>query len=51
MSKFLRCCVVVAFGFAFVLAAGAEWQTNYDKALRTAKTQGKLVFINFTGSD
>lgn len=31
--------------------AGAEWPTNYDKALATAKSQNKRVLLDFTGSD
>jgi thiol:disulfide interchange protein len=38
-------------GLVFPLLARAEWQTDYDKALATAKAQGRPVFINFTGSD
>ena len=29
----------------------AEWQTNYDTALKMAASQGKLVLADFTGSD
>ena len=43
-------CVIIAVGFASV-AAGGQWQTDYDKALAAAKAQDKNVFLNFTGSD
>jgi len=41
-------------GFIFVvpLARGAaEWQTDYEQALATAKETRKCVLLNFTGSD
>ncbi len=28
-----------------------DWQTNYDKALRSAKSQNKNILVYFTGSD
>jgi thioredoxin-related protein len=31
--------------------ARAEWSTNYDKALATAKSGSKRVLLDFTGSD
>jgi protein disulfide-isomerase len=33
------------------IAAPAEWQTDYGKALEMAKSQHKQVFLDFTGSD
>ena len=42
---------------ALVLLAGcfesiaADWQTDYAKALQTAKAQNKRVLLDFTGSD
>jgi thioredoxin-related protein len=30
---------------------GADWQTDYAKALETAKRENKRVFLDFTGSD
>jgi protein disulfide-isomerase len=33
------------------LAAADEWQTDYAKALATAKEQNKQVLLDFTGSD
>lgn len=34
-----------------VAAADLVWLTDLDKAQAQAKAEGKLVFINFTGSD
>ncbi len=38
---------------ALVQAGAAEvhWTTDYPKALATAKTEQKMVLLNFTGSD
>jgi protein disulfide-isomerase len=33
------------------VAVAADWQTDYTKALQTAKTQNKRVLLDFTGSD
>ena len=33
------------------LVSAAEWQTDYSKALETAKSQNKRVLLDFTGSD
>ena len=35
----------------FVASAHAEWDTDYDKALATAKSSHKYVLIDFNGSD
>lgn len=51
MNRTTRFFVAVAFSFTATLAAEGQWQTDYDKALATAKAEGKNVFINFTGSD
>jgi protein disulfide-isomerase len=32
-------------------AVAADWQTDYAKALETAKTENKKVLLDFTGSD
>jgi len=32
-------------------AADLEWNTNFDQAKTQAKTEGKYMLINFTGSD
>ena len=31
--------------------SGEEWQTDYEMALKQAKTEHKKIFLNFTGSD
>ncbi len=36
---------------AAALATAGEWQTDYAKALATAKEQNKQVLLDFTGSD
>lgn len=33
------------------LVSAADWPTDYDKALQTAKAENKRVLIDFTGSD
>jgi protein disulfide-isomerase len=33
------------------IAAAADWQTDYGKALEMAKSQNKQVLLDFTGSD
>ena len=33
------------------LLSAAEWQTDYAKALESAKAQNKRVLLDFTGSD
>jgi thioredoxin-related protein len=33
------------------LAVAADWQTDYAKALETAKRENKRVLLDFTGSD
>ena len=43
-------------GLVFLLAGcfevvGADWQTDYAKALEMAKAQNKRVLLDFTGSD
>lgn len=35
----------------FQLSVSAEWLTDLSKAQPQAKTEKKLVLINFTGSD
>jgi thioredoxin-related protein len=46
MTGFLAATVVL-----LCLVSAAEWQTNYDTALKMAASQGKLVLADFTGSD
>lgn len=47
---------LLTFGFiitlaARALAAGPTWLTDLPKAQAQAKTEGKLLLMNFTGSD
>lgn len=44
-------CLLIAFSFATAIARGAEWQTDYEQALATAKAAKKCVLLDFTGSD
>jgi protein disulfide-isomerase len=37
--------------FSVTALAAADWQTDYAKALETAKAQNKKVLLDFTGSD
>jgi protein disulfide-isomerase len=43
--------VVIAFLAAPALLSAADWQTDYDKALQTARAENKRVLLDFTGSD
>jgi len=52
-SRFIRV-VIVALTLALGIAAGraqATWLTDYDVAVSQASKEGKLVLIDFTGSD
>jgi thioredoxin-related protein len=51
MKMIARACITVILALAIPLFARADWPSDYDKALATAKAEGKPVFINFTGSD
>ena len=42
---------LLSLGAHSVFAAENSWQTDFDKAQNEAKSQHKLLFINFTGSD
>jgi len=44
---------LVALLLLFVLLKGAaaDWQSDYGKALATAKSENKKVLLDFTGSD
>ncbi len=44
----LLAALMVFAGSAF---AGAEWGTDYDKALARAASEKKMVLLDFTGSD
>ena len=51
MKKFLLI-VAVIFGCVAAFAAPpAGWLTDYDAALKKAKTENKCVYVLFTGSD
>ena len=43
--------IVIVFLTTSGLVSAAEWQTDYAKALETAKSQNKRVLLDFTGSD
>ncbi len=49
-TRFLTC-LLVLLGLAAAPARAEEWQTDYDKALATAKAENKRVLLDFTGSD
>src|SRR5215813_13970270 len=41
----------VSLGFAAFARAESDWMHDYNKAQEEAKTNHKLLFLNFTGSD
>jgi thioredoxin-related protein len=43
--------LVLVVVWALLGTAGAEWQTDYGKALAKAKAEHKKVLLDFTGSD
>jgi thioredoxin-related protein len=43
--------IVIGFLAISNLLSAADWPTDYDKALETAKTENKRVLLDFTGSD
>lgn len=52
----MKCRLIVAVVWALCLATTAShaqlaWLTDYNTALKQARSEGKLVLINFTGSD
>ena len=49
--KRLTAYIILVMSLAPLRAEGAQWQTDYDQALATAKSENKRVFMNFTGSD
>lgn len=50
MKKWLTvACLLMAVGLPG--AQGAEWETNYNKALEKAKIDGRYLLLNFSGSD
>jgi len=44
-------CLLISLGFVATTACGSEWQTDYEQALATARTENKHVLLDFTGSD
>ena len=49
--KKLAFCLLTAFAAAQLHAAELKWQTDVPKAQAQAKTEKKLVMLDFTGSD
>ena len=49
--KTLALLFTLAFATSQLFAAGEAWQTDLPKALAQAKTEKKMVLIDFTGSD
>ncbi len=47
-TMFLFC---AALAVTTALASAQEWMTNYDDALKKAKSENKPILIDFTGSD
>jgi len=43
--------IAFVLGFMATVASGAEWRTDYEKALAGAKSSNKCVLIDFNGSD
>jgi thioredoxin-related protein len=43
--------ILTALLASAVSGFAGDWQTNYAKALETAKSQNKRVLLDFTGSD
>ena len=43
--------LLIILSLVAIKANAAGWQTDYEQALATAKTSGKHVLLNFTGSD
>lgn len=44
-------CVAAFAAFTSVASAAEGWMTDYAKALEKAKTEKKMVLLDFTGSD
>ena len=42
---------LILFSLAFFLQLNAIWEPSFDNALNRAKTENKLVLLNFSGSD
>jgi protein disulfide-isomerase len=50
-TKLIALAVSLAFATAAFAAAPPGWTEDFDKALEKAKTEKKLVLLDFTGSD
>ncbi|MBL9137566.1 MAG: thioredoxin family protein [Verrucomicrobiales bacterium] len=50
LAKLVRIACLTAV-FAVASAMGAEWKTDFAAAKADAKKDGKLLFLDFTGSD
>jgi protein disulfide-isomerase len=50
LTQLLTACAVLAVGSSVALAA-AGWDDDYAKAVAQAKTEKKMVLLDFTGSD
>ncbi|PYL06413.1 MAG: hypothetical protein DME34_09090 [Verrucomicrobia bacterium] len=44
-------CAAIAAALTASTPAAGEWLTDYNKAQQEAKTNNKLLLVNFTGSD
>jgi thioredoxin-related protein len=47
----LAAAITLGLSTAFSVQADSEWLTDYKKAQQEAKTNNKLLMLNFTGSD
>ena len=43
--------LLIILSLVAIKADASEWQTDYEQALATAKSSGKHVLVDFTGSD
>ena len=50
-KRLVRHVLLAGLGFLPAIAAGATWLTDLPAAQATAKAQGKIVLVDFTGSD
>jgi protein disulfide-isomerase len=51
MSKLTFSTLALILTFLATAARGAEWSTDYEKALTAAKASHKYVLLDFNGSD
>ena len=50
MKVFLNLLILAGFGWT-VLAGGAEWETDFEKAKALSQKEGRIILLNFSGSD